>query len=188
MKSNAKENAHSIRNYLFMLGFVMKNAPLLLISLLFFDVLSNLPWLLSNVVLLKYIIDVVTQGTDLYRIAVACIAFAVVVVIGNFGNTVFYEIYRPRMAEKLHFKLYSQIYEKAAKMDFQSYDDPAFYNDFVLAMNTMSTRVDDIMADTQDFFTHMVSIISITAVILTIDPVCFIFIAICSERSINCFF
>ena len=179
MKSNAKENAHSIRNYLFMLGFVMKNAPLLLISLLFFDVLSNLPWLLSNVVLLKYIIDVVTQGTDLYRIAVACIAFAVVVVIGNFGNTVFYEIYRPRMAEKLHFKLYSQIYEKAAKMDFQSYDDPAFYNDFVLAMNTMSTRVDDIMADTQDFFTHMVSIISITAVILTIDPVCFIFIAIC---------
>lgn len=179
LNSKAKENAHSIRNYLFMLRFVMKHAPLLLIALLFFDVLSNLPWLLSNVVLLKYIIDVVTQGTDLYRIAIACLLFAAVVIIGNLGNTVFYEIYRPRMAEKLHYKLYSQIYEKAAKMDFQSYDNPEFYNDFVLAMNTMSSRVDDIMSDTQDFFTHTVSIVSITAVILTIDPVCFIFIAIC---------
>ena len=98
MKNNTKEKAHSIRNYLFMLGFVVRNAPLLLFALLFFDVLSNLPWLLSNVVLLKYIIDVVEQGVELYRIAVACIAFAVVVVIGNLGNTLFYEIYRPQMA------------------------------------------------------------------------------------------
>lgn len=180
MKNNKKaESAHSFKNYLFMLKFVIKNAPMLLISLLFFDVLSNLPWLLSNVVLLKYIIDVVTQGTDLYRIVIACLIFAVVVVIGNLGNTLFYEVYRPRQAEKLHYKLYSQIYEKAAKMDFQSYDNPEFYNDFVLAMNTMSDRVDSIMSSTQDFFTHMVSIISITAVIVTIDPVCFIFIALC---------
>lgn len=179
MKNNTKEKAHSIRNYLFMLGFVVRNAPLLLFALLFFDVLSNLPWLLSNVVLLKYIIDVVEQGVELYRIAVACIAFAVVVVIGNLGNTLFYEIYRPQMAEKLHYKLYSMIYEKAANMDFEAYDNPGFYNDFVLAMNTMSTRVDDILADTQDFFTHMVSIVSITTVIVTIDPVCLIFIALC---------
>ena len=175
----AKENAHSFRNYLFMLKFVMKNSPMLMISLLVFDVLSTLPWILSNVVLLKYIIDVVTQGTGLYRIAVACIIFAAVVVIGNLGNTVFYEIYRPKQMEKLHYKLYSQIYEKAAKMDFQSYDNPEFYNDFVLAMNTMSDRVDSIMSSTRDFCTHIVSIISITAVIVTIDPACFIFIALC---------
>lgn len=178
-KATAKENAHSFRNYLFMLKFVMKNSPMLMISLLVFDVLSTLPWILSNVVLLKYIIDVVTQGTGLYRIAVACIIFAAVVVIGNLGNTVFYEIYRPKQMEKLHYKLYSQIYEKAAKMDFQSYDNPEFYNDFVLAMNTMSDRVDSIMSSTRDFCTHIVSIISITAVIVTIDPACFIFIALC---------
>lgn len=179
MKTKTKEKAHSIKNYLFMLGFVIKNAPLLLISLLFFDLLSNLPWLLSNVILLKYIIDVVESGVALYRIVVACAAFAVVVIIGNLGNTIFYEIYRPKMAEKLHYKLYSMIYEKAAAMDFEAYDNPEFYNDFVLAMNTMSTRVDDIMADTQDFFTHMVSIVSITTVIVIIDPVCLIFIALC---------
>lgn len=179
MKINTKEKAHSVRNYLFMLGFVVKNAPLLLISLLFFDLLSNLPWLLSNVILLKYIIDVIESGVALYRIVVACVAFAVVVIIGNLGNTVFYEIYRPKMAEKLNYKLYTMIYEKAASMDFEAYDNPGYYNDFVLAMNTMSSRVTDILADTQDFFTHMVSIVSITAVIITIDPICLFFIAAC---------
>ncbi len=179
MKNKKEEKAHSFRNYLYMLKFVMKNSPGLLFSLMFFDVLSNLPWILSNVVLLKYIIDVVTEGVALYRIAIACVAFAVVVVLGNLGNTLFYEVYRPQQSEKLHYKLYSMIYEKAAKMDFQAYDDPEFYNDFVLAMNTMSDRVDSILSSTQDFVTHMVSIISITAVIVSIDPVCFVFIALC---------
>lgn len=179
MKNKTNEKAHSFKNYLFMLKFVMKNSPGLLFSLMFFDVLSNLPWLLSNVVLLKYIIDVATSGVALYRIAIACAIFAVIVVIGNLGNTLFYEVYRPIQSEKLYYKLYSMIYEKAAKMDFQAYDDPEFYNDFVLAMNTMSDRVNSILSTSQDFVTHMVSIISITAVIVTIDPACFIFIALC---------
>lgn len=179
MKNKTNEKANSFKNYLFMLKFVLKNSPGLLFSLMLFDVLSNLPWILSNVVLLKYIIDVVTSGVALYRIAVACIAFAVVVVLGNLGSTLFYEVYRPKQVEKLNYKLYSMIYEKAAKMDFQAYDDPAFYNDFVLAMNTMSDRVNSILSSTRDFVTHMVSIISITAVIITIDPMCFIFIALC---------
>lgn len=179
MKNKTDEKANSFKNYLFMLKFVLKNSPGLLFSLMIFDILSNLPWILSNVVLLKYIIDVVTSGVGLYRVAVACIVFAVVVVLGNLGSTLFYEVYRPKQVEKLNYKLYSMIYEKAAKMDFQAYDDPAFYNDFVLAMNTMSTRVNDVLSSTQDFVTHMVSIISITAVIITIDPMCFIFIALC---------
>lgn len=178
-KNKTKEKSHSIKNYLFMLGFVMKNSPFLMPSLVISDVMATLPWILSNVVLLKYIIDVVTQGTDLYRIAVACIIFASVVIVGNFFNTIFYEILLPLQSEKLHYKLYSMIYDKASKMDFESYDNPDFYNDFVLAMNSMADRVDSILKSARNLITELVSIISITAVIVSIDPVCFIFIALC---------
>ncbi len=179
MKNKKTESSHSIRNYWFMIKFVSKHCPWILPSMILADLLSTLPWILSNVVLLKYIIDVVTEGKDLFRIAVACIAFASVVVIGNFLNTLFYEIALPLQKEKLHYKLYSQIYEKASRMDFESYDNPEFYNDFVLAMNTMSDRVESILTSTRNLITELVSIISITAVILTIDPMCFIFIAAC---------
>ena len=70
----------------------------------------------------------------------------------------------PQQKERLHFKLYTQIYEKAAKMDFEAYDNPKYYNDLVLAMNSMSERVDSVISDTQDIITLLTSIFSITAV------------------------
>ncbi len=179
MNKKKQEKSHSVKNYIFMLKFIFKNSPFILPTMIFTDLLMNIPWILSNVVLLKYIIDVVTEGVDLYRIAVACLIFAVAVVVGNFLNTLFYEISLPLQKEKLHYKLYSQIYDKASKMDFETYDNPEFYNDFVLAMNTMSDRVDSILNSTKSLVTQLVSILTITAVILTIDPVCFIFIAVC---------
>lgn len=173
------EKSHTIKNNLFMLGFIMKNEPGLLFFYIFFDVMSNLPWILSNVVLLKYIIDVVTSGERLYRAGVACLIFAAFIVIGNIGNTIFYEIFMPKQKERLHFKLYSAIYEKAAKMDFEAYDNPEYYNDLVLAMNSMSERVDRVLSDAQDIIVLLTSIISITTVIVTIDPVCLIFVVLC---------
>ncbi|MBQ4627397.1 MAG: ABC transporter ATP-binding protein, partial [Clostridia bacterium] len=182
MSNKAKkpgEKSHTIKNNLFMLGFIARNAPGLLFFYIFFDVLTNVPWILSNVVLLKYIIDVVTSGVDLYRAGVACAVFAGIVVIGNIGSTVFYEIFLPQQRERLHYKLYTAIYEKAAKMDFEAYDNPEYYNDLVLAMNSMNERVEQVISDTQDIVRLLTSIISITAVIATIDPVCLIFIALC---------
>lgn len=178
-KQKKPEYSGTIRNNLFMLGFVAKNAPGMLFFYIFFDVLTNVPWILSNVVLLKYIIDVVTSGVDYYRIAVACAVFAALVIIGTLGSTIFYEVYRPKQKERLHFKLYSAIYEKAAKMDYEAYDNPAYYNDLVLAMTSMSERVDSVISDTQDIVRLLTSIISITAVIASIDPVCLIFIFLC---------
>ena len=175
----AKENSGTIRNNLFMLGFIAKNAPALLFGYVFFDVLTNIPWILSNVVLLKYIIDVVTSGVALYRAGVACAVFAGLIVIGTIGSTVFYEIFLPKQKEKLHYKLYSAIYEKAAKMDYQAYDNPEYYNDLVLAMNSMSDRVDNVLYNTQDIIRLLTSIISISAVIVSIDPICLVFIALC---------
>ena len=107
-----EKKSNTIRNNLFMLGFIAKNAPGLLFFYIFFDVLTNVPWILSNVVLLKYIIDVVTSGERLYRVAVACAIFAAIVVIGTIGSTVYYEIFIPKQRERLHYKLYSAIYEK----------------------------------------------------------------------------
>ncbi len=175
----AKEHSNTLKNNLYMLGFIAKNAPGLLFGYIFFDVLTNVPWILSNVVLLKYIIDVVTSGVDFYRAGVACGIFAAIVIIGTIGSTIFYEIFLPKQRERLNYKLYSQIYDKAAKMDFEAYDNPAYYNDLVLAMTSMNERVERVLSDAQDITRLMTSIISITAVIATIDPLCLVFIFLC---------
>ncbi|MBQ3150968.1 MAG: ABC transporter ATP-binding protein [Clostridia bacterium] len=182
MKNNKKtseEKVNTLGNNLFMIGFIAKNAPGLMFFYIFFDVLSSVPGMLANVVLLKYIIDTVTSGENLHRILIACLIFTSLIIIGGIGSTVFYEILLPKQREKLHYKLYSMIYEKAAKMDYEAYDNPKYYNDLVLAMNSMSERVDTVMSNAQDIVRLLVSIVSISAVIASIDPLCLVFIFLC---------
>ncbi len=177
MKNNKQTN--SFKNYIYMLKFISKHTPFMVFGYLFFDVLANLPWTLSNVVLLKYIIDVATEGKNLYRVAVALALFVAFVVITNLCTTLFYEISMPKQKEKLYFAIYKTIYEKAAKMDYEAYDNPEYYNDLVLAMNSMNERAYSVLSNTQDILTNIIGVLTIGTVIVTIDPVCLIFVAVC---------
>lgn len=174
-----KENVSSFKNYIYMLKFMWKHTPFMVFGYLFFDVLANLPWTLSNVVLLKYIIDVATQGRDYYRVAIALALFVGFVVITNLCTTLFYEISMPKQKEKLYFAIYKTIYEKAAKMDYEAYDNPEYYNDLVLAMNSMNDRAYAVLSNTQDILTNVIGAFTIGAVIVSIDPVCLLFVAVC---------
>ncbi len=178
-KEKITKRAENVRNYLFIMGFIIRNSPLLVIMTIIFDMMTELPWMLSNVVLLKYIIDVVEAGTDVYRVFIACGVFAGLVILGNLGNTFFYEVLMPIEKEKLNKKLYEQIYEKAARMDLASYDDPKFYNDFVLAMNTMGDRIESLIKDSTTLFTNIIAIGTITGIVASVDPVCLIFVVVC---------
>jgi len=162
-----------------MLKFIFKHTPFMVFGYLFFDVLANLPWTLSNVVLLKYIIDVATEGRDYYRIAVALAFFVVFVVITNLFTTLFYEVSMPKQKEKLYFAVYKTIYEKAAKMDYEAYDNPEYYNDLVLAMNSMNERAYTVLQDAQDVLTNVISVLTIGAVVVSIDPICLVFVMVC---------
>jgi len=179
MMSNKKGKPNTIKNNIYMLKFIFKHTPFMVCGYLFFDVLANLPWTLSNVVLLKYIIDVATEGEDYYRVAVALALFVAFVVITNLLTTLFYEISMPKQKQKLYFAVYKTIYEKAAKMDYEAYDNPEYYNDLVLAMNSMNERAYSVLADTQDVLTNVISVLTIGTVIVTIDPVCLVFVLIC---------
>lgn len=179
MKNNKKEKTNTIKNNAYMLKFIFKHTPFMAFGYLFFDVLANLPWTLSNVVLLKYIIDVATEGRDYYRVAVALGLFVVFVVITNLLTTLFYEISMPKQKEKLYFAVYKTIYQKAAKMDYEAYDNPEFYNDLVLAMNSMNSRAYSVLADIQEVLTNVISVLTIGAVIVSIDPICLLFVMVC---------
>ena len=173
-----KEKSKSLKNYIYMLKFISKHTPFMVFGYLFFDVLSNLPWTLSNVVLLRYIIDVATEGKDYYRVAVALGLFVAFVIITNLCTTLFYEVSLPKQKEKLYFAIYKTIYEKAAKMDYEAYDNPEYYNDLVLAMNSMNERAYAVLSNTQDILTNIIGVVTIGAVILTIDPICLVFVAV----------
>lgn len=176
---NKKEKTNTLKNNIYMLRFIFKHTPFMVFGYLFFDVLANLPWTLSNVILLKYIIDVASDGRDYYRVLVALGVFVVFVLITNLLTTLFYEISMPKQKQKLYFAVYKTIYEKAAKMDYEAYDNPEFYNDLVLAMTAMNERAYSVLADTQEVLTNVISVLTIGSVIVSIDPMCLVFVVVC---------
>jgi len=179
MKNKNQEEVSSLKNYIYMLKFISKHTPFLVFGYMSIDVLANLPWTLSNVVLLKYIIDVVSEGKDFYRVVVALALFVGFVIITNLCTTLFYEIAMPKQKEKLYFAIYKTIYEKAAKMDYEAYDNPEYYNDLVLAMNSMNERAYAVLSNAQSIVTNIIGAATIGAVIISIDPVCLLFVAVC---------
>ena len=183
MKNNAKtkvkENSNALKNYIYMLKFIGRHTPFMLFGYIFFDVLANLPWTLSNVVLLKYIIDVVTEGVKYERILYVLIFFVVFVVVTNLCTTLFYEVSLPKQKEKLYFAIYKTIYEKAAKMDYEAYDNPEYYNDLVLAMTSMNERAYSVLSNAQDIISNIIGVLTIGTVIVTIDPMCLVFVFLC---------
>ena len=179
MNNNNKKPAFTLKNHIYMMKFLCKHTPFMVFGYTFFDVMANLPWALSNVVLLKYIIDVAAEGRDYYRVAIALACFVVFVVVTNLLTTLFYEISLPKQKEKLYFAIYKTIYEKAAKMDYEAYDNPEFYNDLVLAMTAMNDRAYAILSDAQEVISSVISIATIGAVIISIDPICLLFVALC---------
>lgn len=178
-KDKVKESSNALKNYIYMLKFIGKHTPFMLFGYLFFDVLANLPWTLSNVVLLKYIIDVVSEGSGYERILYVLIFFVAFVIVTNLFTTLFYEISMPKQKEKLYFSIYKTIYEKAAKMDYEAYDNPEYYNDLVLAMTSMNERAYAVLANTQDILTNVAGVLTIGTVIVTIDPMCLVFVFLC---------
>ncbi len=178
-KNKTKERSNAFKNYIYMLKFIGKHTPFMLFCYLTFDVIANLPWTLSNVVLLKYIIDVVTEGSGYERILYVLIFFVAFVIVTNLFITLFYEVSLPKQKEKLYFSIYKTIYEKAAKMDYEAYDNPEYYNDLVLAMTSMNDRAYSVLTNTQDILTNIAGVLTIGTVIVTIDPMCLIFVFLC---------
>ncbi len=54
----------------------------------------------------------------------------------------------PIMRQKLQLKIHSELFKKSMTLDLACFDDPEFYNDFVLAMEQSDTRAVEVLEDT----------------------------------------
>ena len=172
-----KETQHSMfSNIMFILGVMFKLSPALVIGELVNGVIRILPGRLVSVVGIKYIIDVVTSGERLERIYYAVAIIAVIIIGGRVLTLIFREFYWNMARERLYYRLNKQLYEKAKSLDLESYDNPEFYNNFILTIESSSENIQGILGMIQWYVGNIVSFITIASIIFTIDPWCLVII------------
>lgn len=172
-----RDTEHSVfSNIAYFVGLMFKFSPGLVIGELFSSIIRNLPSKLISVIGIKYIIDTVSEGKDMNRVYKAVLIIAGVLILSNVLSLLYREFYWNMAKERLYYKLNSTLYEKAHSLDLQNYDDPDFYNNFILTIESSSENIQGLLGMVQNYVANVITLIAISSVILVIDPVCLLII------------
>lgn len=175
-KTKEKKNHSTFSNIFFFVGLLFKISPTLVIGEFIMGIVTTLPTRLVSVVGLKYIIDVVTEGENLERIFYAVAAIAVLLIGSKVFAWIFQEFFWNVAREKVYYGLNKILYEKARQLDLESYDNPEFYNSFILTIESSSDNITNLLGLVRNYVGNLISFFTIAGVMLTIDPVCLVII------------
>lgn len=175
---NKKENHSMLSNIIFFVGLIFKASPLLVIGDFIWGILTILPGRLISVIGVKYVIDVVSEGKDLHRIFYAVALIAAVLVTSTLLSWLYREFFWNVEKEKVHYNLNRSLYEKAKRLDQESYDNPEFYNNFILTIESSSDNIQNLLGLVRNYVGNFISLVTVGGVLLTIDPICLVIILV----------
>ena len=163
-------------NIFYFLKVMYKISPLLVIGECFWGIVMRLPTRLISVLGAKYVIDAIANGEDTGKIVAAVVVIAVVLLLTEAGNAAYRDLFFSVQRERLSKGLSEMLYKKAKELDLSSYDDPDFYNNFILVIQSSGERVTFVLGLVQRYIGEVVSLITIASVLLAIDPVCLLIV------------
>ena len=176
-KKEKEKTLHSMpSNIFFFVRLMFSVSPFLVIGELFWGLLMILPNNLIRVIGVKYIIDVVTEDKDLERIFYAIGVIALVLIGSTAISWLFREFYWNKERERLYYGLNKKLYEKARSLDLESYDNPEFYNSFILTIESSSDNIQNLLGLVRMYVGHIISLVTVSSVLLAIDPWCLVII------------
>ena len=181
-KKQKEKTLHSMpSNIFFFVRLMFSVSPLLVLGELMWGLLMILPNNLIRVIGVKYIIDVVTEGTNLERIFYAVVIIALVLIGSTVISWLFREFYWNMERERLYYGLNQKLYDKARSLDLESYDNPEFYNNFILTIESSSGNIQNLLGLVRMYIGHIISLVTVASVLFTIDPWCLtiILVVIC---------
>ncbi len=166
----------TLKNCAFAIAWLFRISPWYVIGKVISSIDSLVILVLEKTFLVAYIIKVVEEGRPLVDILPMFIPVTAIVVF----NMLFFawvEVrFFPKAEEKIHKELRLTLYKKAAAMDMAQYDDPAFYNDFVWAMQEAPKHVFAVLTTFSTVCSTVVLIALMGGYVIAKDPVGLIFV------------
>ncbi len=173
----ADKAKHSIfSNVLFIMRLLFKIAPLLVIGECSRGVIMRLPTRIISVIGVKYVIDVIANGDDKRKIVIAVAVIAVILILTEVLNWLYIEFFANVSRERMNRGLSQMLYQKAKELDLSSYDDPDFYNNFILVIQGSGERMSHVLFLVQRYVGEVVSLLTIASILFTIDPICLLIV------------
>ncbi len=165
-------------NNLFILKICFSASPLYILAFIF-DILRNqILIFLEHTYGIGYVLESVEFGRPFYKVAVFIVILFIMIglgmVYGAFVNQLISKKALPKMKQKFKFMLY----EKAQELDLECYDNPEYYNEFVLAVSEADNQVDRLLEFLNKIFTGLTVFATTGAYFLVKDWFSIVFVLV----------
>ncbi|MBO5511815.1 MAG: ABC transporter ATP-binding protein [Clostridia bacterium] len=164
-----------LQNNLFMLGMIRRAAPAYMII----DVILDLSWsvieFFSGSFLLKVVVDHLGKNGDPVTLTWFILGMFAIHITVFFAQQAFWQIYAPISQRKLTLAIKTALYTQMRRVELSCYEDPAYYEKYVKAMNEAEDRAFNVLWSLERLFSQVFSLIANALLLWSIDPILMLF-------------
>ena len=164
-----------LRNNLFMLGMIRRAAPAYIIIDVILDLLWSVIEFFSGSFLLKVVVDHLGEGGDPMTLTWFILGMFAIHITVFFAQQTFWQIYAPISQRKLSMAIRTALYTQMRAVELSCYEDPAYYEKYVKAMNEAENRAFNVLWALERLFGQVFSLIANALLLWSIDPILMLF-------------
>ncbi len=151
-----------------MLAFVIKTVPEYMLGVILQGVFAGIHSSVG-IIYSKTLLDALGRGDSYDSTVKIALWFALYSVIYFLLANWYWVLFNPVRQEHLRVAIHKKLFDKATKIDLAEYDNPAFYNDFVFAMDQSAQHVVNMVEDTGRLINRIIASLTITGVLFSVD-------------------
>lgn len=182
MKKDSFKKVIADNWYLFKLCF--KAAPACIILLIVEHIRNEIVVFMEFTFGLNYVLECAEFGRPFKDAAIFLVCLLAFVVLGLLFNAYLYQKIQMKSQPKIKQAIKEMMFKKAREIDLACYDDPEFYNDYVLSVSEAENQVDRLFGVLWSLFTGITSVALSGVFFIGNDPVSFIFVAVSFAASL----
>ncbi len=133
---------------------------------------------------LNFVLECAEFGKPFETAAIFLLSLLLFVVLGLVFNAYVFQKIQMKAQPKIKQAIKEIMFNKAKEIDLECYDNPEFYNDYVLSVSEVDNQVMRIFTLITNLCTGLVSTILTGVFFIGNDPVSFIFIAVSFAASL----
>lgn len=168
----------------FLFRHCFKAAPACMILLIVEHIRNEIVVFMEFTFGLNYVLECAEFGRPFKDAAIFLASLLAFVVLGLLFNAYLYQKIQMKSQPKIKQALKEMMFKKAKEIDLECYDDPEFYNDYVLSVSEAENQVDRMFGVLWSLFTGITSVALSGAFFIGNDPVSFIFVAVSFAASL----
>lgn len=178
MKKKEKDisNMNSIKNNIFAMKMGWKLSKSRIIHEFILAFFGYFEWIFFSAVFMRYIINAIENKKSfeyiLHFILIVCVIFAVIALYRSYCSNVTF----PLNDTKIYQGLYQKLYEKAANVELNCFENPEFYNRYTMAIDGAGEKITSVIKNLWGVLTGTVATVIAFYSMYSIDKVAVLFV------------